>query len=167
MDHQNVTNGNLNVDNANMRGNPAPTLGQIVGFFKYGVSKRINCIRKTPGVKLWQRNYYEHIVRNNNEYGRIVKYIENNPREWELDSLNSGINSVVDAGSPCTNTNNTHSNTTNSNVGNPDTNVDHQNVTNGNPNIDNANMRGKTRTIRDQMRVLIDNKPVKGIRLTE
>jgi REP element-mobilizing transposase RayT len=90
VDHQNVTNGNPDVYNANMRGDPAPTLGQIVGFFKYGVSKRINQIRETPGVKLWQRNYYEHIIRDNNEYDRIVKYIKNNPIKWELDFLNSG-----------------------------------------------------------------------------
>ena len=102
VDHQNVTNRNPNIDNANMRGNP--TLGQIVGFFKYGVSKRINCIRETPGIKLWQRNYYEHIIRDNNEYDRITEYIENNPIKWELDLLNSGI--LADAGFSCTNTNN-------------------------------------------------------------
>jgi len=84
VDHKNVINRNPNVYNANMRGNPAPTLGQIVGFFKYGVSKRINQIRKTPGVKLWQQNYYEHIIRNENEYVRISKYIKNNPIKWEL-----------------------------------------------------------------------------------
>jgi len=108
VDHQNVTNGNLNVDNANMQGNPVPTLGQIVGFFKYGVSKQINQKRKTPGVKLWQRNYYEHIIRNENEYDRISKYIENNPIKWELDLLNSGI--PVGTGFPCMNANNTHPN---------------------------------------------------------
>jgi len=101
-EHKNVTNGIPDVDNANMRGNPAPTLGQIVGFLKYGVSKQINKIRETPGVKLWQRNYYEHIIRDNNEYDRIVKYIKNNPKKWELDFLNSG--NATGAGSTCTNT---------------------------------------------------------------
>ena len=139
MEQQNVTNGNPDVDNANMRGNPAPTLGQIVGFLKYGVSKRINCIRKTPGVKLWQQNYYEHIIRNKNEYSRITKYIENNPIKWESDILNSVI--PVDAGSPRTNAN-------------------------------KKTLIQTTETVRDriaidQMRVLIDNKSVKGIRLTE
>ena len=87
--HPDVNNSN-NGNNANMRGNPAPTLGQIVGFFKYGISKQINCIRKTPGIKLWQRNYYEHVIRDNNEYDRITEYIENNPLKWDLDFLNSG-----------------------------------------------------------------------------
>ena len=64
-----------------------PTLGQIVGFFKYGVSKHINQIRKTPGIKLWQRNYYEHSIRNENEYNRISEYIKNNPMKWDMDSF--------------------------------------------------------------------------------
>ncbi|MCK4542749.1 MAG: hypothetical protein KAU17_11000, partial [Spirochaetales bacterium] len=77
-------------NNAIGRGNPAPTLGQIVGFLKYGVSKQINQMRKTPGVKLLQRNYYEHIIRDKNDYIRITEYIEKNPIKWELDSLNPG-----------------------------------------------------------------------------
>jgi len=38
--------------------------------------------------KLWQRNYYEPIVRDENDYKRICKYIEQNPLKWALDSLN-------------------------------------------------------------------------------
>jgi REP element-mobilizing transposase RayT len=37
--------------------------------------------------RLWQRNYYEHIIRNDNEYQRIAKYIENNPTTWKDDKL--------------------------------------------------------------------------------
>ncbi len=66
---------------------PAPTLGQIVGFFKYGVTKQINHIRNTPGMKLWQRNYYEYIIRDENEMDCIRKYIRNNPLKWETDSM--------------------------------------------------------------------------------
>lgn len=40
-----------------------------------------------PG-KLWQRNYYEHIVRNENELNRIREYIVNNPMQWEFDREN-------------------------------------------------------------------------------
>ena len=39
-----------------------------------------------PG-KLWQRNYWEHIVRNEPELNRIREYIHNNPAQWELDKL--------------------------------------------------------------------------------
>ena len=40
-----------------------------------------------PG-KLWQRNYYEHVIRNENEFNRIREYIVNNPMQWELDREN-------------------------------------------------------------------------------
>lgn len=42
-----------------------------------------------PG-KLWQRNYWEHIVRNELELNRIREYISNNPAKWEMDTLNVG-----------------------------------------------------------------------------
>jgi len=39
--------------------------------------------------KLWQRNYWEHIIRNENEYNRIAEYIINNPQNWGNDTLKS------------------------------------------------------------------------------
>ena len=50
-------------------------------------SKRINGLRQSPGMKLWQRNYWEHIVRNESELNCIREYICNNPAQWELDKL--------------------------------------------------------------------------------
>jgi REP element-mobilizing transposase RayT len=47
--------------------------------------------------RLWQRNYYEHIVRNDNELNRIREYIMNNPLKWELDSENPNAKSEVPA----------------------------------------------------------------------
>lgn len=38
--------------------------------------------------RLWQRNYYEHIIRNEKSYNEIIKYIQLNPLKWELDELN-------------------------------------------------------------------------------
>lgn len=79
------------------RGNPAPTtLGNVVGFLKYQTTKHINGLRQTPGQKIWQRNFYEHVIRNQNDYGRIHKYVEDNPSKWELDSLHpmNGNNNV-------------------------------------------------------------------------
>ena len=40
--------------------------------------------------KLWQRNYWEHIIRNENEYNQISQYIIDNPLKWENDKLNMG-----------------------------------------------------------------------------
>ncbi|MEE9436561.1 MAG: hypothetical protein V3V37_07725, partial [Candidatus Adiutricales bacterium] len=49
--------------------------------------------RLFPG-KLWPRNYYEHIVRDENELMRIREYMENNPLKWELDKENPAANYV-------------------------------------------------------------------------
>jgi len=42
----------------------------------------------TPGVPPWQRNYYEHVIRNEEELQRIREYIQTNPLRWELDQEN-------------------------------------------------------------------------------
>jgi len=69
--------------------NVAPgSLGAIVRSFKSAVTKRINEIQNTAGTPVWQRNYYEHIVRNEDELGRIREYIRLNPLKWELDREN-------------------------------------------------------------------------------
>ncbi len=64
------------------------TLGQIMGYFKYQSTKRINEIRDNLGCPVWQRNYYEHIIRNEDELTRARQYIINNPLKWELDEEN-------------------------------------------------------------------------------
>jgi hypothetical protein len=51
-------------------------LGQIVGYFKYQTTKSINKDRQTPGVSIWQRNYYEHIIRNEKDYERKIRKVD-------------------------------------------------------------------------------------------
>jgi putative transposase len=70
------------------RGVPSDSLGAIIGNFKSVTTRRINTIRKTQGTPVWQRNYYEHIIRNENELDRIRAYIINNPANWENDNEN-------------------------------------------------------------------------------
>ena len=60
-------------------------LPEIIRQFKTFSARRINDIRKTRGVKIWQRNYYEHIIRNEHDYNRIQKYINENPLKWNID----------------------------------------------------------------------------------
>jgi putative transposase len=60
-------------------------LGRLIGAFKTVSTKRINGIRSTPGAQLWQRGYYEHIVRDERSLQRIRAYIANNPSRWEPD----------------------------------------------------------------------------------
>ena len=65
-----------------------PKLGQIIAYFKYQTTKLINEHRKTPGVRLWQRNYYERVIRHEQELTNIRQYIQNNPKDWHLDPEN-------------------------------------------------------------------------------
>ena len=64
---------------------PPKSLGSLIAGFKSAVTKRINELRKTPGAPVWQRNYYEHIVRDENELNQIRQYIMDNPAKWETD----------------------------------------------------------------------------------
>lgn len=51
----------------------------------------INEQRHTPGLTVWQRNYYEHVIRNDESLKRIREYIVNNPLQWALDRENPDI----------------------------------------------------------------------------
>ena len=66
-----------------------PTLGQIVAYFKYQSTKQINQRRGTPSTRIWQRNYFEHIIRTERVLQTIRRYIQNNPARWDLDRYNS------------------------------------------------------------------------------
>ena len=70
------------------RGSPSGSLGAIIGSFKSAVTRQINVRRGTPGTPAWQRNYYEHIIRDDDDYVRIAAYIVNNPRRWAEDQEN-------------------------------------------------------------------------------
>jgi hypothetical protein len=48
---------------------------------------RLGTVLPFPG-KLWQRNYYEHIIRNESDLGNLREYIRNNPAKWDEDSEN-------------------------------------------------------------------------------
>lgn len=61
------------------------SLPVIVRSFKSAVTKRINELRNSPGEPVWQKNYYEHIIRNENDLNNIRSYIELNPLKWEID----------------------------------------------------------------------------------
>ncbi len=71
-------------------GAPLPT---IIQWFKTMTTNEYMRGVKTQGWppfhgRLWQRNYYEHIVRSENELNRIREYIANNPLRWEMDREN-------------------------------------------------------------------------------
>lgn len=76
---------------------PIP-LGNIIAYFKYQSTKQINTYimmgseNPTPTdqkySKIFQRNYYEHIIRNEKDFDKIYWYIINNPKMWDRDRNN-------------------------------------------------------------------------------
>ena len=76
-------------------GPPKKSLSSFVAGYKSAVTKQINQFRKTPGVSVWQRNYYEHIIRNEIELNKIRNYILNNPHNWETDDLRNLKNKKI------------------------------------------------------------------------
>ena len=63
----------------------AGSLGAILGQYKTVTAKQINTLRGTQGVSVWQRNYYERIIRSDRELHAIWNYIDANPANWEND----------------------------------------------------------------------------------
>ena len=73
-----------NDDNARAGTSPAPTLGDVIGSFKSLCIYKYKNNGLNTG-KFWQRNYYEHIIRNKTELEKIREYILNNLLNWESD----------------------------------------------------------------------------------
>jgi len=69
---------------------PSRTIGAVVRGYKSAVTKQVNLLRDAPGVPVWQRNYYEHIIRDEKSHLEIALYILDNPINWQKDSLFTG-----------------------------------------------------------------------------
>jgi putative transposase len=69
----------------NVNGPEPGSIGSIVGLFKATVSKRYHVMTNTENIRLWQRNYYEHIIRNEKDHQAAYEYILTNPLNWEKD----------------------------------------------------------------------------------
>jgi len=70
------------------------SIGAILAQFKSITAKRINALREPHGVAVWQRNYYERIVRNETELKYIWNYINTNPLHWQDDQLHPSTPAV-------------------------------------------------------------------------
>ena len=64
------------------------SLGMVVGAFKSASTRRINELRGISGAQLWQRNYFERVIRNDSEMDRVREYIVANPGRWHEDTNN-------------------------------------------------------------------------------
>lgn len=60
------------------RSRPFPTISTVIGQYKSGVSRK-------AGFPLWQKSFYDHIIRNEQDYWQIAHYIETNPLRWKQD----------------------------------------------------------------------------------
>lgn len=63
-------------------------LSEVVRGFKTFSAKRINELRNSRGEAVWQRGFYDHVVRDEQGLARIRDYIVNNPAKWDLDEEN-------------------------------------------------------------------------------
>lgn len=70
------------------------TIGSIVRGFKIGVTKWFR--QQTDIHQVWQRNYWEHVIRNETEREQIREYMRTNPVRWEQDRLNPAVNPDMD-----------------------------------------------------------------------
>ncbi|MEI6050675.1 MAG: transposase, partial [Bacteroidota bacterium] len=66
---------------------PPKSISSFVAGFKSSATKHINELRETPKFSVWQTRFHDHIIRNDAEYLRINKYIENNPQNWGNDKF--------------------------------------------------------------------------------
>ena len=79
----------LSIVKVDGRGDPSPTADTIMGWLKYQATKEINKMRGSVGEKIFQRSFYDHIIRNRDDYNEIAKYIYENPSRWYYDELYS------------------------------------------------------------------------------
>jgi len=89
-----ATTDRATTDRATTRVAPTTTVGDIVGAYKsLTTNAYIDGVKQLGwqrfNKKIWQRNYWEHIIRNEQEHHRIAQYIRNNPMKWEMDQLNN------------------------------------------------------------------------------
>jgi REP element-mobilizing transposase RayT len=83
------THGNVGAQRAAPSHNvPAGSLGAVVRSYKSAVARRINLLRETPGAPVWQRNYHEHVIRDEKGLNKLREYIQHNPALWAEDQEN-------------------------------------------------------------------------------
>lgn len=70
---------------------PPRSLGSFVAGFKSATTRRINAVRGLGGHPVWQRNYWDHIVRSDHDTVQILEYIQHNPARWTEDRLHPAV----------------------------------------------------------------------------
>lgn len=81
------TGRDLSVQNPKIQETKYKSLSSLIGAFKTTSSKALHQAGLSEFI--WHRSYYDHIIRNEEDYKRIIDYIRNNPRNWAEDELNN------------------------------------------------------------------------------
>ena len=68
-------------------GPKSKSIGSLMAGYKSSVTKKINQLRHKPGEPVWQRNYFEHIIRDEKSLAQIRQYILDNPENWGKDEF--------------------------------------------------------------------------------
>lgn len=79
---------NIGIKSVKINGTQSQSLAAIIQNYKSVSSRKINQIHQAKGNVIWQRNYYEHIIRNAEVFNQIHQYILNNPINWQTDQEN-------------------------------------------------------------------------------
>ncbi len=64
------------------------SIAAIVRAFKAAATRRVNELRRAPGVPVWQRGYYEHVIRGEDDLNSVREYVRYNPSKWAEDEEN-------------------------------------------------------------------------------
>ena len=87
--HLLITINRINNEGFGTSGKPSPTENGLKTRANEIIPKLISSLKrytnKQAGIDLWQRSYYDHIIRTQNDYDKIWEYIDTNPLKWELD----------------------------------------------------------------------------------
>ena len=75
----------ISIENETAGASPRPTIADIICAFKSLTTRLCNTKDEIKGRKIWQASFYDHIIRNEQEYLKIWNYIDTNPAKWEDD----------------------------------------------------------------------------------
>jgi putative transposase len=76
------------------------SVGGLIGAFKTVSTREINVLRGRLGVSVWQPNFYDHIIRDDEDLNRIREYIFDNPRKWDEDPENPNVARLASRSEP-------------------------------------------------------------------
>jgi len=78
-------------------GESTALLRVVIGTFKSSSARRVNALRGTPGAPFWQRGYFDHMIRDDDDLDRVRRYIVENPMRWTVSRAQAALAGNVPA----------------------------------------------------------------------